>query len=621
VIPNTNDAAQAAALLSATLGKLGLDETHISATIARATVPPAATQTLPVLAIAPGPSPDFIVKSELGRGGMGVVNLAEQRSLDREVAVKSTLSMAADAQGPLLREARVMGRLDHPCIVPVHALGVDHEGSPHLVMKRVSGASWRALLDDPQHEGWASLLAGHDDRLRANIEILAHIARALAFAHERGVVHRDLKPENVMIGRFGEIYLLDWGVALTLSEAEQEPRAIVGTPGYLAPEMALGDARRITPQTDVFLLGATLYELLTQRMPNAAPTAIRALGIAMTGERPPPSGPADLVDLALASLSVDPASRPESAEAFRVALARWLATRELDVLLEAAHAARTRAAELSASEGKTSVAVFRALIEARFALHSALEMKADDPRVKRELDACLGALADRELALGSPAGARTYASEMSAPSPELTAAIDDADRAAQEKQRALEAVSRSRAQADTSQSVSGITIASFVLAIVWTVVGVLMTAADPHGTTSPETSFGVNAAIAFVLVLLLFFLRKRALATEATRRMTAYLFGFFAVAPLFELVAWIRGDAVYDNVPGHLGSTLYVLGGAITFVPELWPVVLWNLVALAAFLAFPDYQLAIGHFTIVPTILLTVRAIRLRGARTRRTEP
>ena len=112
---------------------------------------------------------DLVMRAELGRGGMGVVRVAEQRSLQREVAVKTATSNAVSIAGALVREAQIMGGLEHPNVVPVHALGVDAQGAPVLVMKRVEGVSWRALLGDDGHKAWEPLLAGHGDRLRGHL--------------------------------------------------------------------------------------------------------------------------------------------------------------------------------------------------------------------------------------------------------------------------------------------------------------------------------------------------------------------------------------------------------------------------------------------------------------------
>ncbi len=323
--------------MSATLAQLGLAETALgpaSATIARRPSVGGAEPPLPALLV-DGAGADLATRGELGRGGMGVVRLADQHSLSRSVALKTSLSLDAAVVAALVREARIMGSLEHPNLVPVHALGIDPSGAPVLVMKRIEGVSWRALLADPAHEGWRSLLVGHDDRLRASVEVLSQVCRALAFAHDRGVVHRDLKPDNVMIGRFGEVYLLDWGVALRLAERDAEPRSIVGTPAYMAPEMARGVPALVEARTDVYLLGATLYEVLVGHPPHAAPTPLAALVSALLGEVPPvpDETPADLALLVRRAMAPAPADRVAGADAFLEDLRRFLASREAEAIV------------------------------------------------------------------------------------------------------------------------------------------------------------------------------------------------------------------------------------------------------------------------------------------------
>ena len=140
--------------------------------------------------------------------------------------MKTVRTADASAARALIREARVMGSLEHPNLVPVHAVGIDSAGEPILVMKRIEGVSWRQLLAEAAHPAWTPLLAGHGDLLRAHVEILTQLCRALAFAHEHGVVHRDLKPENVMVGRHGEVYLFAFPSARSRPRESSERRAI-----------------------------------------------------------------------------------------------------------------------------------------------------------------------------------------------------------------------------------------------------------------------------------------------------------------------------------------------------------------------------------------------------------
>lgn len=199
----------------------------------------------------------YTITGVAGHGGMGTVYVAHDHVLDRQVAVK--VLDIVDAKGSrtarLQKEARILARLDHPGIVPVHDAGTLPDGRSYYVMKLVRGRR----LD--QWSADASLA----DRLGAFERVLD----AVAFAHAQGVVHRDLKPENVMVGRFGEAYIMDWGVAQ--DHAVDEP-AVVGTPGFMAPEQEQ-TAERVDARADIFALGALLASLAG----DAAPPALRAI--------------------------------------------------------------------------------------------------------------------------------------------------------------------------------------------------------------------------------------------------------------------------------------------------------------------------------------------------------
>jgi len=381
--------------------------------------------------LSPGGAQELRVDALLGVGGMGRVYAATQRSLTRGVAVKVLSDGDPSRRASLLHEARITGRLEHPNIVPVHALGVDARGEPVMVMKRIEGASLRALLHDPAHPGWSPLDARHADRLEAQVAVLQGVCDALSYAHEKGVVHRDVKPENVMVGPFGEVYLLDWGVALDLT-APQGDLSVVGTPAYMAPEMVRGALAEISPRTDVFLLGATLHEVLCGTPPHRGDSLVEVL---LAAERPraptfPPEAPVELAELCAAALSPDADARPATAAAFREGLQGW-ARHRASVSLSTRTWATLRALQLA--EGVDDEAALDRALGCRYGFAQALRMWPENPDARAGLRATLGALADHALARRDAAGARSLIDEIPGGDESRTAALDALDRALHEE--------------------------------------------------------------------------------------------------------------------------------------------------------------------------------------------
>ena len=326
---------------------------------------------------------DLEVVGLLGEGGMGKVMLARQHSLDREVAIKTLHAAASERErAALIAEGAITGYLEHPSIVPVHALGLDSEGRPVLVMKRVEGVEWSRLIDDPAHPMWGDR---GGDRLARHLEILIQVCRAVELAHSRGVVHRDIKPHNVLIGRYGDVYLCDWGLAVRTERPWQE-QPLCGTPGFMAPEMLLG--RPVDPRTDVYLLGATLHYVLTGTSRNRGDDA-RTASLAALDPAPvryPASVPEDLAALANRATARDPDQRLGSARELREALASH---RDHASSLALARSASTRIDELDglgAAAGLDEAGQARAErlgVEARFALEQALAQWSDNPLARQ----------------------------------------------------------------------------------------------------------------------------------------------------------------------------------------------------------------------------------------------
>lgn len=263
---------------------------------------------------------DYELLAELGRGGMGVVYKARQRSLNRPVALKMILAGQLASPEDVQRfrlEAEAAANLDHPQIAPIYETG-EHDGRQYFSMKLIEGCSLREALP----------------RLRADVRrgatLLAQVARAVHHAHQRGVLHRDLKPANILLDDRGAPYVTDFGLAKRVEGDSDVTKsgAIVGTPSYMAPEQAAG-AKTLSTAVDVYSLGAVLYELLTGRPPFRADSPLETL-LQVTTREPPrprslhPAADRDLETIALRCLAKDPARRYDSAAAVAEELERWL---------------------------------------------------------------------------------------------------------------------------------------------------------------------------------------------------------------------------------------------------------------------------------------------------------
>ncbi len=376
---------------------------------------------------------DLSVIDTLGEGGMGRVLLAWQRSLQRQVAVKilkPELDSRPELSAALLHEARVAGALEHPAIIPVHALGIDRAGRPVMIQKRVDGVAWRELLVDPAHPAWRRVgMDTMDDeaRMKANLEVLIHVCNALEFAHERGVVHRDVKPDNVMVGYYGEVYLLDWGVAWSATAKTGNQDALVGTPAYMAPEMFVPRGRMPDARTDVYLLGATLHEVLTG-FPRHRGASLREVLECAHHSAPfhyGPSVPAELAALANQACTADPGARPPSARAFREALRDHLRHRASIALTTSALERLFVVEELSRrDEVLDPIAFARYAGECRFGLQVALRDWPENALARDALNSCLECWASHELACGNVGAARMLVAELPTPSGELVRRLE-----------------------------------------------------------------------------------------------------------------------------------------------------------------------------------------------------
>jgi formylglycine-generating enzyme required for sulfatase activity/serine/threonine protein kinase len=318
------------------------------------------------------PGARYEVKGELGRGGMGLVLEVWDTDLRRALAMKVLRrdggprpgsSSASENVVRFLEEAQITAQLDHPGIVPVHELSVDSEGRVYFTMGRVRGQNLKELVQELH----ARAAAGGEWTLTRMVGVILKVCETMAFAHAKGVVHRDLKPTNVMIGRFGAVYVMDWGLAavkgreesahdirlrsspdVTLSEVSTDRSgadedtvdaplvtldgAVIGTPAYMAPEQARGEIERVGPLSDVYSVGAMLYQILTGRAPYVAPgmrvSAHTLLALVINGPPEPVEAlarvPGELQAICARAMARRPEERYPDMQAFAADLQAYL---------------------------------------------------------------------------------------------------------------------------------------------------------------------------------------------------------------------------------------------------------------------------------------------------------
>ena len=386
-------------------------------------------QTARVSHALPRPEAAFVegvdVGATLGQGGMAIVRIGRQLKLDRPVAVKT---MRGDRRSDgdvarLLREARITGRLEHPNIVPVHDIVRGEDDVPQVVLKLIEGYTWTELMRDQDR---VEMLFGATDLLEWNLDVLMSVTRALSFAHSRGVIHRDVKPANVMLGSFGEVYLLDWGIARDLDDPieEMEELELAGTTGYMAPEQLPGRTAPLGPWTDTYLLGATLYHVLAGRPPHSGvPLEERVLGETTVAPLPD-DVPAELRRIAARALEPDPKQRTQRPEELRLAVATFLQHRSALRLVERGE--REQAAAERAQQVGDDSEWERAVVSAELSYRAALDDWKDCEAASRGLDQLTVARIERALAGDDPLAARRLVESHAGLSEELVARVETA---------------------------------------------------------------------------------------------------------------------------------------------------------------------------------------------------
>ena len=426
----------------------------------------------------PGIAGGLDMGATIGEGGMGIVRMAMQRSLGRKVAVKTLRSQVKNEQATLrlLREAWVTGTLEHPNIVPVYDLGLDDDGSPIIVLKHIEGLAWSDLIGDAAA---VKERFGAVDLLEHNLRILVQLCNAVSLAHSRGVLHRDLKPDNVMIGRFGEVYLVDWGIAVSMKAdptgrlpLAAEATEMAGTPSYMAPEM-LGTNGKLDERTDVYLLGAILHEILVGRPPHVGETFPHIVTSILRSKLAfPDDVPPELAGIASRAMSRSAADRFASADELRQQLEWYLRHRgSLALSAEALLRVDEMRRELGAGGAPDDLRdrVHHLFAEARFGFRQAIRACDDNEAARIGLREVTEMVVVFELERGTPEAAAAALAELETPPPELAKRVSDAMRAREADRERVATLEKLSAQLDPTTGQRTRLVASGLVGVFWTV--------------------------------------------------------------------------------------------------------------------------------------------------------
>ncbi len=571
---------------------------------------------------------DVRITSVIGEGGMGRVHAAQQVALQREVAVKVLRDevLDPDAVGGLLREALVAGRLEHPNIVPVYLLGTTEAGAPLFVMRRIAGVPWSDVLRDHSKLP-AFFQTNRDDTLEFHLMVFSRVCEAVQFAHSKGILHRDLKPDNVMLGTYGEVYLVDWGLAVSLNEDPVLPLAreatiLAGTPRYMAPEMAAVNASSLSQRTDIFLLGAILHELITEHAPYEAKTVIEQLVLAFECRKQTYGGsvPQGLAKICARAMAYHTKDRYESVDELRRDVRDFLQHRNslsltyeadqranilLEMLSQESAGEVSRPSEIAKNSEHSGATVQQLFYECRFGYAEALKAWSENESASHGLQRVIEAMIDHELRRKNVQGAASLLVQLPKPNPALSDRVKQALAKVSGLELRLKELEEFRLDADGSLGAFGRARALLAFALFWPIASVIAFTLDrtriwPFGFREAILSCSLNALFATIASIYVW----RTTRTNSVSRnlliiaslmgtglvshwVLSYYLGLTLHAALVEFLWWVAGGWILTALLFDrrlVGSG--IVFGASAIAIALWPSVQILLFGAGCFFAY-----------------------------------
>ena len=548
------------------------------------------------------------IQEMLSRGGMGCIMLGLQRSFGRKVAVKrlpEETRSEIKARRQLLDEGKLTGLLEHPNIVPVHTLGKLQDDEPLMIMKRVEGSSWTVLIEDPHHPSWQNF---HDEPIVRHLNIMKKVCHALEFAHSKGIAHLDIKPDNVMIGDFGEVYLLDWGAAADLSELDELARSeVVGSPSYIAPEQLHGKGAS-SFRTDVFLLGATLHEVLMGEPRHMGTDLQETLRKALT-VKPfayPKEVSSELAQIANRACMAAQEDRYESVRAFREAIEDYLrhrgahklyatASKKLDAFFQLLSELQKRAnREIGERELRS---VYDLFSQSRFGFEQTLQEWPTHPTAHARLQSCIELMIRFELHMYNPGAAKVLYMSLDTENQELYESIELMHQRIKTDADAYARLDHIQQQTTFAGHNWNRTIGLLCNGLLWALflLGIGAVVRNKWIEVTPAINLGL-AVGAFVQILIVaFVLRKLFFDNEIRRRFSYALFSLVGSYVVTRVVGLFWGMPLFTTlVSDFIAAGMFTAACAAFIHSSLW----WGVAVVAGGLVltgpFPEYMMEIA---------------------------